>query len=281
MTSIDYEAEYNNRMRVPEHVAINARWQAAADAYRSSARAELDQAYGPAERNRYDLFRAGDRNAPLVVYIHGGYWQRGERQAYSFLARALNAAGLDVALPSYTLCPAASVMDIVAELRLFLAALWQKTRIYPVVTGHSAGGHLTAAMVATNWSEVAGVPADLVRAGVAISGVFELAPLIGTSINDLVGLDETSAREASPLLWPPPPRGRTLVTAVGGDESGEFLRQSRIIADAWGRAGVNTEYLIVPGTNHFTVVDALTDPQTPLFGRVAALAGQVSGGSRA
>jgi arylformamidase len=281
MTSINCEAEYNNRARVPEHVAINARWQAAADAYRSSARAELDQVYGPAERNRYDLFRAGDRNAPLVVYIHGGYWQRGERQAYSFLARALNAAGLDVALPSYTLCPAASVMEIVAELRTFLAALWQKTKTYPLVTGHSAGGHLTAAMVATNWAKVASVPADLVRAGVAISGVFELAPLIGTSINDLVGLDETSARKASPLLWPPPPRGRTLVAAVGGDESAEFLRQSRIIADAWGSAGVKTECLVVPGTNHFTVVDALTNPETPLFQKVAALAGQVSAGSRA
>jgi arylformamidase len=280
MHRIDYEAEYNNRMRVPEHVAINARWQAAADAYRGNARAELDQVYGPAERNRYDLFRAGDGNAPLVVYIHGGYWQRGERQAYSFLARELNAAGLDVALPSYTLCPAASVMEIVAELRGFLAALWQKTKTYPVVTGHSAGGHLTAAMVATDWSKVAGVPADLVRAGVAISGVFELAPLIGTSINDLVGLDETSARVASPLLWPAPPKGRTLVAAVGGDESPEFLRQSRIIADAWACAGVTTECFVVPGTNHFTVVDALTDPQAPLFQKVTALARQVSGGVR-
>jgi len=281
MASIDYEAEYNNRQRVPEHVAINARWQAEADAYRSSARAELDHPYGPGERHRYDLFRAGDRNAPLVVYIHGGYWQRGERQAYSFLARALNTAGLDVALPSYTLCPAASVMEIVAELRTFLTALWQKTKTYPVVTGHSAGGHLTAAMVATDWSRIAGAPADLVRAGVAISGVFELAPLIPTSINDLVGLEEKSAREASPLLWPPPPKGRTLVAAVGGDESPEFLRQSRTIADTWAGAGVTTEYLVVPSTNHFTVVDALTDPETPLFARVATLARQVGAGSRA
>ena len=250
MGDIDYEAEYNNRRRVPESAEIMARWQAASDAYRETARAELDQPYGPGERQRYDLFLAGNRPAPLVVYIHGGYWQRGERQGYAFLARALNAAGLDLALPSYTLCPAASVMDIVAELRLFLAALWKKTRTYPLVTGHSAGGHLTAAMLATDWSQVAGVPADLVRAGVAISGVFELAPLIPTSLNEAVRLDEASARAASPLLWPPP-KGRTLVAAVGGDESAEFLRQSRVIAETWGRAGVKTECLVVAGHQPF------------------------------
>ena len=165
-------------------------------------------------------------------------------------------------------------MDIVAELRLFLAALWKKTRTYPLVTGHSAGGHLTAAMLATDWHQVAGVPADLVRAGVAISGVFELAPLIPTSLNEAVRLDEASARAASPLFWPPPKR-RTLVAAVGGDESAEFLRQSRVIAETWGSAGVRTECLVVPGTNHFTVVEALTQPESPLFARVAALAREV------
>src|SRR4029453_2751677 len=227
---LDYEIEYNNRRRVPEHVEINARWQTASAAYRATARADLDQTYGPGDRHRYDLFLAGEANAPLVVYIHGGYWQRGDRKDYAFLAQALNAAGIDVALPSYSLCPAVSVMDIVAELRTCLAAIWQKTRKHPVVTGHSAGGHLTAAMVATDWSKVAGVPADLVRAGVAISGVFDLPPLIPISINDLVHLDERAARAARRLLWPPPPKGRTLVAAVGGDESPEFLRQSRDIA---------------------------------------------------
>jgi arylformamidase len=275
MSEMDYEAEYNNRRRVPEHPKINARWQAASDAYRGTARAELDQAYGPGERQRYDLYFADARPAPLVTYIHGGYWQRGDREGYAFLARALNAAGLDVALPSYTLCPAASVMDIVAELRTFLAALWAKTKTYPLVTGHSAGGHLTAALVATDWSKLAGVPADLVRAGVPISGVFELAPLVGTSINASVGLDSASARAASPLLWPPPPKGRTVVAAVGGDESAEFLRQSRELADVWGRAGVKTECLVVPGTNHFTVVDALADPANALHTRVVALAREV------
>ena len=274
MTALDLEAEYNNRMRVPEHPQINARWSAASAAYLQVAKADLDQPYGPKERHRYDLFHAGDAKAPLAVYIHGGYWQRGDRKDYSFLAEELNAAGIDVALPSYSLCPAVSVMDIVAELRTCLAAIWLKTKKHPVVTGHSAGGHLTAAMVATDWNKVAGAPADLVRAGVAISGVFDLPPLITTSINDLVRFDETSARAASPLLWPPPPGGRTMVAAVGRDESSEFLRQSGEIAQAWARAGLKTKYLVVPGTDHFTVVDELSKPASTLFGQVAALARQ-------
>ena len=268
---MDYEAEYNNRRRVPEHAKINARWQSASAAYRRSARARLDQSYGSGERHRYDLFFAGDANAPQVVYIHGGYWQRGDREDYAFLAQALNARGLDVALPSYSLCPAVSVMDIVAELRSFLAALWKGTGKHALLTGHSAGGHLTAAMLATDWSQVAGVPADLVRCGVAISGLFDLPPLVPTSLNEALGLDAARARAASPMFWPPP-TGRTLVAAVGGAESAEFLRQSRDIVATWNSAGVRCQYLEVPGTNHFTVVAALLDPDSALSGKVAALA---------
>jgi len=278
MAALDLETEYNNRQRVPEHPQINARWSAASAACRQVANADYDQPYGPKERQRYDLFRAGDAKAPLAVYIHGGYWQRGDRKDYSFLAKELNTAGIDVALPSYSLCPAVSVMDIVGELQVCLAAIWRKTGKYPVVAGHSAGGHLTAAMLATDWSNVAGVPGDLVRAGVAISGVFDLVPLIPTSINELVGFDDASARAASPLLWPAPASARTLVAAVGGNESSEFLRQSREIAQAWARAGLKTEYLVVPGTDHFTVVDELTKPASPLFAAVATLARQVNVG---
>jgi arylformamidase len=148
-----------------------------------------------------------------------------------------------------------------------------------VITGHSAGGHLTAAMAATDWSKIEGVPADLVRAGIAISGVFELAPLIPTSINDLARLDEASARAASPLSWPPPPKDRTLVAAVGGNESSEFLRQSRVIAETWAHAGLEMEYLVVPGTNHFTVVDELTKPSSALFLRLASLARRAASGA--
>ena len=273
MAALDLETEYNNRNRVPEHTAIQERWAKAAAALRSEAKCELDKPYGRAERQKYDLFHPKSGAAgPLVVFIHGGYWQRGDRKAYGFVAREFIAQGVSVAVPSYTLCPAVSVMDIVAEMRQFLKALYETTKRRPVVTGNSAGGHLAAAMLATDWSKVGGVPSDLVRAGYALSGVFDLAPLIATSINEAAKLDATKAREASPLFWPAPARDRTFVAAAGGDESQEFIRQSLDITAAWSRAGVKAECVVVPSTNHFTIVDELVRPDSAMLARIVAMA---------
>jgi arylformamidase len=163
------------------------------------------------------------------------------------------------------------VIEIIDELRRCMAALWAATHKRPVVIGHSAGGHLTAALLATDWSQTAGVPVDLVRAGCAISGVFELAPLIATTMNVATRLDPATASAASPLLWAPPPPGRVLVTAVGGDETGEFHRQSRAVTERWGAAGVATEQLTVAGANHFTIIDELARPESALFRRIVEL----------
>jgi arylformamidase len=271
MTAIDHEAEYNNRLRVADYPAIVARWRAVSAADRLAARADLDQPYGPRERHRYDLFHAGEQGAPLLVFIHGGYWQLSGREDVAFVARAFNAAGIDVAVPSYSLCPEVSVMEIVDDLRRCLLALWTATGKRPVVVGHSAGGHLTAAMLATDWSAWPGAPADLVRAGCAISGVFELAPLIPTSMNNALRLDPSAARDASPLWWQPPPANRRLVSVVGGQETAEFHRQSRALTERWATAGVATEHLAVPGANHFTILDELSRPDSALFARVVSL----------
>ncbi|HEX3763514.1 MAG TPA: alpha/beta hydrolase [Kofleriaceae bacterium] len=272
MTGINSEAEYNNRIRIAEFNDIVARWRAEAAAHRGTARGALDQPYGPGERQRYDLFHAGAPDAPLVVFIHGGYWQLGSGPDTAFVARALTADGIDVAVPSYSLCPAVSVSDIIGELRRCMVALWAATHKRPIVTGHSAGGHLTAALLATDWSAVPGVPADLVRTGCAISGVFDLAPLIPTTMNRALRLDTAAAAAASPLFWPPPPPGRTLVAAVGEHETPEFHRQSHAIVERWARAGVAAEYLPVAGVHHFTIVDELARPGSALYDRVVALA---------
>jgi arylformamidase len=140
------------------------------------------------------------------------------------------------------------------------------------VFGHSAGGHLTAAMAATNWPALdATAPADMVPAGYAISGLFDLAPLLHTSVNQDLRLDADGARELSPALWPAP-QCCVFDAVVGADESAEFLRQSRLIADAWGGAGSVTRFEAVASANHFTVLDPLTDPGSAMVARLAALA---------
>jgi arylformamidase len=272
MTGIDYEAQYDNRQRVPEYVEIAERWSLLAAAYRLAADAQMNRPYGTRERQRYDIFHAAGDDPPLAVYIHGGYWQRGDRKDYSFVARELNANGITVAIPSYSLCPAVSVMEIADEMQQCLAALWRQTKKRPMVVGHSAGGHLTAEMLARDWSGFSGVPADLVRRGYAISGVFDLAPLMGTSLNEAIGLTSGTARMASPLFRPPPRKGRRLVAAVGGEESEEFLRQSRAIADNWSRVGVDATCEVIAGINHFTIVDELIRPGSEMLDQITVMA---------
>ena len=272
MTAVTYEAEYNNRERVPEHVGIMERWAAASVAARSSLKADLDVPYGPGPRHRYDLFHGASPTSPLVVYIHGGYWQRGEREVNAFVARELVARGVAVALPSYTLCPDGSIADIVGEMRAFLASLWVRTRQYPVVVGHSAGGHLAAAVLAAGVPPVADVPPDMVRAAYSISGVFDLAPLIDTSLNVALKLDEASANAVSPIFWPPPAKSCRFVAAVGGAESSEFLRQNLNMAGVWSAADVKAECVVVPAANHFTIVDELARPDSMMLARIHELA---------
>lgn len=276
MAAIDYEAEYNNRARVPEHPAVMAGWASDAADYRAAAgaagRAELGIGYGDGPRQVIDLFApAQGVDAPLVAFLHGGYWQALDPSSFSHMARGLNAHGIAVAVVGYDLCPQVRVATIIDQARRACAFLWRRLGRRPVVSGHSAGGHLAACLVATDWTGIdADLPADLVPAGLSISGLFELVPLIGTSINDKLGLDPAEARAASPLFWPVA-SGRMLDAWVGGDESGEYLRQSRSVTEVWGGRGAATHYREVAGANHFTVIAPLADPQSDMVARLKEL----------
>jgi arylformamidase len=284
MPAIDYEAEYNNRARVPEHAAIFARWQKEAAVYREQAarekRAELGLAYGPSPRQMLDIFAAKDAsNAPLALFIHGGYWRSLEPRMFSQMARGLNTRGIDVAVAGYDLCPQVSIGKIIDQMRQ--AALFLSRRFSKRITayGHSAGGHLAACLLATDWEALdAKAPADLVPAAYAISGVFDLTPLLGISMNQDLRLNEPQARETSPVFWPVTP-GRALDAVVGGLESSEFLRQSKIIVEAWGKGRAETRYEAVPGANHFTVIDPLGDANSKMVERLVKLCGRTEGGS--
>jgi arylformamidase len=267
--AVDYEAEYNNRARVPEHPAHIAAWARNAGIYRE-AHAPRAIAYGPGARNRIDFF-AGDGNGAVVVFIHGGYWQALDGSFFSHLAAGLNAHGVDVAIPSYDLCPDVTVEEITGEMRAASREL-AKLGLPLVMSGHSAGGHLAACMLATDWPAFdASLPADLVTAAYAISGLFDLGPLVRTSINNPLRLDDITARAASPLFWKAPGHG-SLDAVVGGNESAEYFRQSRTIVDVWGRSGLPTRFGTIEGANHFTAIAPLTDPGSAMVARLAELA---------
>jgi arylformamidase len=274
--AIDYEVEYNNRARVPEHPEIFARWGREAQAYRDEAkaegRAELGLRYGPTPRQIIDLFlpNGGAANAPLALFIHGGYWRSLEPATFSQLARGMNAHGVAVAVSGYDLVPQVSIADIMAQTQQACLYLWKKLGKRIMVSGHSAGGHLAGCMIATDWKKLApDAPADLVPAAYSISGLFDLTVLIHLANNAEFRLTEASARAISPLFWPAP-KGKVFDAVVGGIESSEFLRQSRVIADAWAKDN-ETRYEAVPGMNHFTVCDAMTDPNSAMTARLVEL----------
>jgi len=268
---VDYEVEYNNRARVPENPALIAGWAADAAAYREHYPPRAIP-YGPGIRHSIDFF-AGDRDGATVVFIHGGYWQALDGSFFSHLAAGLNAHGISVAIPSYDLCPAVTVDQIIEQMRMAARELARLQRPL-VVSGHSAGGHLAACLIATDWVLFdPALPRDLVVAAYAISGLFELGPLVETSINTALGLDHAAATAASPLFWTPPPRG-SLDAVVGGHESAEYFRQSRTVVERWGAAGVPTRFGVIPDANHFTAVAPLADPTSPMVSRLRELAGR-------
>ncbi len=271
----DLEAEYNNRARVPEYPEIMAGWERDAAAYRQARRhrAELGLRYGPHPRQTIDIFHADapEDAAPLVVFIHGGYWRSLEPSLFSHMAAGANRRGYSVAVPGYRLCPEVDVATIVEDLRQACLFLHGRIGKKLVGCGHSAGGHLTAAMAATDWAGIDNkIPGDLLRRGLGVSGVFDLVPLIGTSINETLHLDRAGAERASPAFWPVP-SGVELDLFVGEAESAEFIRQSRDMADRWSAAGARTSLSIVPGSNHFDVILPLADPASAMTEALVAL----------
>jgi arylformamidase len=279
--TVDYEVEYDNRRRVPEHPEIFARWISEGAAYRAAARGgDKGLKYGPGARQTVDLFPAKNRSldgdVPLALFIHGGWWRSLEPSMFSQLATGPNAHGVSVVVAGYELCPGRSIADIIEQMRNACLWLWRKYKKRIFIYGHSAGGHLAACMLAQDWKAFAAdAPANLVPAAYAISGVFDLAPLVHVSKNADLRLDAEEARRVSPLFWKVP-AGRTLDAVVGALESSEFLRQSRIIVDGLGARGVATRYEEIAGANHFTVVDPLGDPGSAMTRRVVQLAEMVA-----
>ncbi|MGA8262388.1 MAG: alpha/beta hydrolase [Arenicellales bacterium] len=267
------ERGYNVRAPRPDFDQLFGGWSGRSESFRAGASGFLDVAYGNAERRRLDIFPAS-ATAPTLVYLHGGYWQSGDKSAYSFLAEPFINREVSFVVMNYTLCPRTTVPDITEEIRHGLAWLRRNGARYGLaserinVIGHSAGGHLTAMMLATDWcAREPDLPGDLVRTGVAISGLYDLEPLRYTSINRAAGIDDDAARHCSPLFLEPRP-GARLLTVVGGHETDAFHEQAGNLAQRWTAAGTRIESHVEPDVDHFDVINRLADAESALFNKV-------------
>ena len=267
-----YEAQYNNRLSIPDAATYNVRGVERSAAARARLAARLDIPYGPSARQRIDLYPAARPGAPVLSFIHGGYWRSREKSEFAFIAEPFVAAGITVAMPEYDLTPSVTVATIVEQMVAAHAWLYRHAASHGAdparlfVAGHSAGGHLAAMMAATRWNEVdPALPVDMVKGAYAVSGLFDLMPMLHFSFNADIRLDAASAKALSPTertpAWPVPVR-----TAAGALESDEFRRQCRALAERWP-ASVRG-HLDVPGCHHLSVAEALADPGNVLFASV-------------
>jgi arylformamidase len=256
MDRTQLDAAYNNGAAVPERDAIIADWAARSATVRHKHAGHLDIRYGESPRERLDLFLAANPRAPTLAFIHGGYWQMNDKEDYAFFAEGLLPLGINLAVVEYTLAPAARLDRIVAEVRRAVQWLAEHlgdygadpARLY--ISGHSAGGHLTASTMTL----------PVVRGGLAISGIYDLEPIRLNYLNEKLGLDEAEAERNSPLLHFPLMAGE-LIVAYGTKELPELRRQSIEYAQEWVERGLSGHLLPVDGANHFTILEALAQPQ--------------------
>jgi arylformamidase len=261
---------YNNRELVPEHPQFFARWGEASARARSTMTCQLDLAYGDMPGEKLDLFPARKGDGTCLLFIHGGYWRALDKKDHSFLAPAWVGAGVSLAVVNYDLCPRVTVGEIVQQMLRASRWLWLHAEDYGMdqdrlyVGGHSAGGHLTAMLMSALWPAFdRALPKDLFKGGLAISGLYDLRPLLEVEwLNADLRLDAESALKLSPAFLPPATRA-PLMTCVGGDESSEFLRQNELLGSRW--RGVLAGDIAMPGRNHFSVLDGLAEPGSALF----------------
>ncbi|CAA9384163.1 MAG: putative esterase [uncultured Rubrobacteraceae bacterium] len=269
-TQEELDAQYNLLARFPEAASLYEEFCARES---EKARGELDHRpnvpFGPTLAERVDLYPEG-RGAPVLIYVHGGFWALRTSEEFGFVARGPASRGVATVVTNYALCPAVTVDEIVRQTRAAVAWTYDNAQSFGGdperihVAGHSAGGHLVAMLLATDWPGEYGLPAGIIKGATAISGLFDLAPFPYTFLQPKVQLTWGQVRRNSPILHLPdaaPP----LLVAYGADETDEFKRQSEDYLAAWKAKGLSGERLVLPGKNHYDVIDGFIDARSPLL----------------
>ncbi len=271
------EYQFNPRVTVPEYPDLAKKRAAQSLAVRQRAKSWLNVSYGRSPREILDIYAAEKADGPVLVYIHGGYWRSGSKEDNANFVPAFTRRGATVALVEYDLCPQVTVTEIVRQTRAAIAWVYQNigryggdpAKIY--VSGHSAGGHLTAMALANDW-EKEGMPKEFIRGAVAMSGVHDLDMVMHISANEEIRLTPEIAKENSPMLHPPR-TGCPLLVAVGAAEPIGWKQMSRDYFESCRRRGLKLDYLEVPGANHYTMSEHLGDPDSPLAQAIFKLMG--------
>jgi len=265
-----WESQYNNRAAVPDFQQYFDRWNARSEETRRRVRCSLDVPYGPHPMEKMDLFMPAGASRACLMFIHGGYWRALDKKDHSFVAAELVRHGVTVAVPNYALCPAVTVEEIVRQVLQACAWLYRNGTNFGAplgnlyVSGHSAGGHLTAmAMAALFPAFRPDLPKKVVRGGLAISGVYDLRDIVNVpSVNNDVRLKPAPAEKVSPLFYPPA-TDAPLYLAAGGKELAPFTVQQAALAAKWKK--VVAAEIPCPNDHHFSILDGLADPSSALF----------------
>jgi arylformamidase len=264
----ELEYQYNPRESVPEYPQLAKKRAEQARRVRRSAKSWLGVPYGSSPREKLDIYPADHPGGPVLVYIHGGYWRSGSKEDNCNFVPVFTERGASVVIVEYDLCPTVTVSDIVRQTRSAIAWVYRNILRYSgnpakiYVSGHSAGGHLTAMALAHDWPSE-GLPRDLIKGAVATSGVYDLDVVMRISVQEQVKLTPELAKENSPFHHPPLPVSPVIV-AVGGAEPKGWQQMSEDFSKLCKERGLDCEYLIIPGANHYTMSEHLADADSPL-----------------
>lgn len=273
------DGQYNNRLHVPDHAAYRDRWAAQSQETREKLPVAEDISYGPMPREKLDVYPALEPLSKTLVFIHGGYWHLLDKAMFHFIAAGFRPYGITTVFLNYPLAPQASIDDIVGSCRRAVQWLYQHVQQFQgnphqmYVAGHSAGGHLAAMLMATNWQLFdPAMPANLLRGGCFISGIFNLVPIRLSILNSVLKLNGEMALRNSPVQLEPVNKC-PLVVAVGREETREFNDQSKELYASWKARGCDMQLLPLPGLHHFSIVDAVADPTHTLHQAICHLMG--------
>lgn len=262
----EMEKHFDPRVAVPDHQRWADEREAASRNNRERLKSTLDVPYGTSPRQVIDIFPSEKSDAPVLVYVHGGYWVRGGKDHNCHFVDLFGKMGITVALVEYDLCPEVSVTDIVQQVRSAISWIYKNISAYGgdpakiYICGVSAGGHLVTMALAHDW-EIENLPCHIIKGCVAISGVYDLDAVLHVAVNEQIRLNPQTARENSPLIHPPLPNA-PLVVAVGGGEPDGWKQMSRDLYELVKKRGVSCEYLEVPKANHFMLSSHLTDSES-------------------